>query len=74
MTTNSNGSHLAIQPGSAIYVDTENLRESDHAQTVVAQVVANWPADRPRWPVSPFTCGPIKPSYGSFGLKPSFPR
>ena len=47
MTTNSNGSHLAVPAGSAIYVDTENLRESDHAQTVVAQVVANWPADRP---------------------------
>lgn len=47
MTTRSNGSHLAIQPGSAIYVDTENLRDSDHAQTVVAQVVANWPAGRP---------------------------
>ena len=47
MTTNSNGSHLAVPAGSAIYVDTENLRESDHAQTVVAQVVANWPTDRP---------------------------
>ena len=47
MTTNSNGSHLAVPAGSAIYVDTENLRESDHAQTVVARVVTNWPADRP---------------------------
>ena len=47
MTTHSNGSHLAVPAGSAIYVDTENLRESEHAQTVVAQVVANWPADRP---------------------------
>lgn len=47
MTTHSNGSLLAVPAGSAIYVDTENLRESDHAQTVVAQVVANWPADRP---------------------------
>ena len=47
MTTDSNGSRLAVPAGSAIYVDTENLRESDHAQTVVAQVVANWPADRP---------------------------
>ena len=47
MTTHSNGSHVAVPAGSAIYVDTENLRESDHAQTVVAQVVANWPADRP---------------------------
>lgn len=47
MTTHSNGSHLAVSAGSSIYVDTENLRESDHAQTVVTQVVANWPADRP---------------------------
>ncbi len=47
MSTHSNGSRLAIPAGSAIYVDTENLRESDHAQSVVAQVVANWPADRP---------------------------
>lgn len=47
MTTYSNGSHMAVPAGSAIYVDTENLRESDHAQTVVTQVVANWPADRP---------------------------
>ena len=43
----TNGAHLAVPAGSAIYVDTENLRESDHAQSVVAQVVANWPADRP---------------------------
>lgn len=27
----------------ALYVDTENLRDADHAQQVVAQVVANWP-------------------------------
>ena len=47
MTTHTNGSHPAVPAGSAIYVDTENLRESDHAQTVVAQAVANWPADRP---------------------------
>ena len=47
MTIHSNGTHHANPPGSAIYVDTENLRESDHAQTVVARVVANWPADRP---------------------------
>ena len=47
MTTYSNGSHPAVPSGSAIYVDTENLRDSDHAQTMVAQVVANWPADRP---------------------------
>ena len=47
MLTHTNGAHLAVPAGSAIYVDTENLRESDHAQTVVAQVVANWPAGRP---------------------------
>ena len=47
MTIHSDGTHHANPPGSAIYVDTENLRESDHAQTVVARVVANWPADRP---------------------------
>jgi hypothetical protein len=47
MTTRSNGSQPAASPGSAIYVDTENLRESEHAQIVVSRVVANWPADRP---------------------------
>jgi hypothetical protein len=48
MTThpNSNGS-AQPSPGSAIYVDTENLRDSDHAQSLVARIVANWPADRP---------------------------
>ena len=33
--------------GAAIYVDTENLRDSDHAQTLVDRVVADWPNDRP---------------------------
>ncbi len=47
MTSHPNGAHHANPPGSAIYVDTENLRDSDHAQTVVARVVANWPSDRP---------------------------
>ena len=47
MTSRSNGTHHANPPGSAIYVDTENLRESDHSQTVVSRVVSNWPADRP---------------------------
>ena len=47
MSVHSNRSHPVAPAGSAIYVDTENLRESDHSQTVVAQVVANWPADRP---------------------------
>lgn len=47
MTIHPNGSQPAVSPGSAIYVDTENLRESEHAQTIVSRVVANWPADRP---------------------------
>ena len=47
MTSNGNGSGYGLATGSAIYVDTENLRESDHAQTVVSRVVANWPDDRP---------------------------
>lgn len=34
-------------PGAAIYVDTENLRDSDHAQTLVGRIVADWPNDRP---------------------------
>ena len=34
-------------PGAAIYVDTENLRDSDHAQTLVDRIVADWPNDRP---------------------------
>lgn len=48
MTLNNNGNHAIPTPsGAALYVDTENLRDSDHAQTVVDRVVANWPADRP---------------------------
>lgn len=47
MIPHSDGSHPAVPARSAIYVDTENLRESDHAQTVVSRVVANWPDDRP---------------------------
>ena len=52
MPTRPNGSYADATPGSAIYVDTENLRESDHAQTVVSRVVANWPADPDRPPLS----------------------
>ena len=33
----------AAPSGSAVYVDTENLRDSDHARDIVAGVVANWP-------------------------------
>ena len=50
MTTHPNGNHPATAPpapGSALYVDTENLRDNDRAQDVIAQVFAHWPADRP---------------------------
>ena len=48
MTTHPNGNHPApASPGSALYVDTENLRDNDRAQDVIAQVFAHWPADRP---------------------------
>lgn len=33
--------------GSAIYVDTENLRDPDHAQNIVSQIVAGWSGDFP---------------------------
>ena len=39
-----NGIRPSVAPsGSAVYVDTENLRDSDHARDIVAGVVANWP-------------------------------
>ena len=44
-TPHSNGSRPT--PGSAIYVDTENLRDNDRAQDVIAQAVARWPAAHP---------------------------
>ena len=48
MTTYTNGNHPdAPPPGSAIYVDTENLRDSDYAQHTVAQIIADWPPDHP---------------------------
>ena len=44
MTTHPNANHLAApSPGAAIYVDTENLRDSDHAQNIVVEIIANWP-------------------------------
>ena len=47
-TTHPNGSHPApASPGSALYVDTENLRDNDRAQDVIAQVFDHWPVDRP---------------------------
>lgn len=33
--------------GAGIYVDTENLRDPDHAQNIVGQVIGNWPAEHP---------------------------
>ncbi len=49
MNTHPNGSVPTTpgSPGSAVYVDTENLRDNDRAQDVIAQVVAGWPADHP---------------------------
>jgi hypothetical protein len=47
MNTRANGAQLGVSAGAALYVDTENLRESDHARQVVASVIANWPGDRP---------------------------
>ena len=48
MTTHSNGHQTgAPAPGCAIYVDTENLRDSDHAQNIVSQIISGWPSDHP---------------------------
>ena len=33
--------------GAALYVDTENLREADHAQEAIAQAVTDWPGPLP---------------------------
>ncbi|MCY4416850.1 MAG: NYN domain-containing protein [Chloroflexi bacterium] len=46
MTIHIDGNGSA-QPssGAAIYVDTENLRDSDHAQNLVDRIVADWPWD-----------------------------
>lgn len=47
MTANSNGARTAPtpspSPGSAVYVDTENLQDNDRARDTVAQVIAGWP-------------------------------
>ena len=44
---NPNGAQPAapppLSPGSAVYVDTENLMDNDRARDTVAQVIANWP-------------------------------
>ena len=42
-----NNTPAVTSPGAAIYVDTENLRDADHAQSLVTDIVANWPGDRP---------------------------
>ena len=47
MTTHDLANLPTAPSGSAIYVDTENLRDSDHAQGLVSDIVANWPGDRP---------------------------
>ena len=53
MRSDTNGNHLAApSPGAAIYVDTENLRDSDHAQNIVAEIIANWPGPLPLGSVS----------------------
>ena len=46
-TLSDNNTPTAPSPGAAIYVDTENLRDTDHAQSLVADIIANWPADKP---------------------------
>ena len=47
MATHPNVSSLAAAGGAALYVDTENLRDLEHARQVVAAVTANWPGERP---------------------------
>ena len=47
MTTHTNGHQPPPSPGAALYVDTENLRDNDHAQDVIAQTVADWPGPLP---------------------------
>ena len=50
MTLSTNGKHpspASVSPGAALYVDTENLREADHAQDAIAQAVADWPGPLP---------------------------
>ena len=47
MTTLPNHIQPTSSPGAALYVDTENLRDAEHARQVVAAVVADWPGDRP---------------------------
>ena len=48
MASNANGSSpTSASPGAALYVDNENLRDSDRAQDAISLAVANWPGDRP---------------------------
>ena len=46
MTLATNG-NPAKASGAAIYVDTENLQDSAHAQGIVDQIVSNWPGPLP---------------------------
>ena len=47
IANSNNGAHTAPtpppSPGSAVYVDTENLQDNDRARDTVAQVIAGWP-------------------------------
>ena len=53
MTILSNPNPTAApSPGAAIYVDTENLRDSDHAQNIVSQIITDWPGPLPLGSVS----------------------
>ena len=48
MIARSNGGRPAHpSPGSAVYVDTENLRDNDRAHDVIAQAIAGWPSVHP---------------------------
>ena len=48
MIARANGGRPAHPPpGSAVYVDTENLRDNDRAHDVIAQAIAGWPAVHP---------------------------
>ena len=47
MTTLPNHIQPTSSPGAALYVDTENLRDAEHARQVVTAVVTDWPGNRP---------------------------
>ena len=45
MLTHPKAAQPSTSPGAALYVDTENLRDNDHAQAIVAHIIGNWPSD-----------------------------